>query len=79
MKLIADHRVDMETAKARALTVLSHKTPNPASHIAGFIWPDHSMKPQGAGAAASRILKSLERDGKARWVHRGNHWGWVRA
>jgi hypothetical protein len=68
----------MATAESRAFAVLSRVTPNPASHIAGFIWPDHQMKAQGAGAAASRILKVLERKGQACWVNRDGKWGWVR-
>jgi len=45
-----------------------------ASQVADVIWPDHSMKPQGAGAAASRILKRLERHYLMRhrwWASRG--------
>lgn len=78
MKLEQEHRVDMATAESRAFAALSRVTLNPASHIAGFIWPGHQMKAQGAGAAASRILKVLERKGHAGWVSRDGKWGWVR-
>jgi hypothetical protein len=54
-----------------------------ASFFAEAIWPGHPMKPQGAGAAASRILKLLEREGRAGWrcvydraSSRGRRWGW---
>jgi hypothetical protein len=76
VKLIAEHRVDMETAEARALAALKKRELVPASYIAGFIWPDHSMKAQGAGAAASRILTRLADKGKARWKSRDGRWGW---
>ncbi len=73
--------VPMEQCKSRAMTALS-KRPQPASAIAVSIWPDAQWKAaQGAGAAASRILKHLERDGKARWIVMGEGrfrtWGWV--
>lgn len=76
MKLLPEHRVDMETAQARAMSALKKRETVPASYVAGFIWPDHSMKAQGAGAAATRILKHLERQGKVRWFSNGSHWGW---
>lgn len=80
MKLEAQDRVDMATAESRALAALKKRELVPASYIAGFIWPDHSMKAQGAGAAASRILKRLSDQGKARWrSDRGTgRWGWER-
>lgn len=83
MKLKPHQRVDLETAKARALAYLTkHRFELvAASSIAGAIWPDSEMKAQGAGAAASRILKRLEADGRARWTVRGSgrnqHWGWT--
>lgn len=76
MKLKKEQRLDMETAKARAMSALCRTGVVPASHVAATIWPDHSMKAQGAGAAASRILKKLQDEGKARWFHNGTNWGW---
>lgn len=76
MKLRAAHRVRMDEAESRALAALKKGELLPASYIASFIWPDHSMKPQGAGAAASRILKRLSTQGKARWRSRDGRWGW---
>lgn len=48
-----------------------------ASQAAGAIWPGVQFHAQGAGAAASRILKQLERDGKVRWSSNGDDWGWI--
>jgi hypothetical protein len=47
-----------------------------ASQVAYAIWPDATFTAQGAGAAASRILKHLERDGLVRWDSDGEDWGW---
>lgn len=73
MKLKPAQRVTAETAESRALTFLSSR-PVYASEVADVIWPDHSMRAQGAGAAASRILKRLENRGLCRWHIRG----WIR-
>ena len=78
MKLKPHQRVPIATAEIRALQALL-KTPLPASYVAAWIWPDHKMKPQGAGAAASRVLKRLEAQGCARWVSDGVRWGWVKS
>lgn len=72
--------VPYAVAKKRALTALTN-TPRPAASIADVIWPDNTMHAQGAGGAASRILKRMEAEGLAKWTstsgpHR--HWGWVR-
>jgi hypothetical protein len=75
-------RVDYATAKLRALTVLDNDDPHPASRVAQAIWPDADFKAQGAGGAASRILKRMEREGLARWtclyLRSGKRWGWVK-
>lgn len=74
--------VPIAEAKARALAYLhSHAIgfsakPVPAAWVARAIWPNHKMKSQGAGAAASRVLKHLERDGLAKWSSNRNGWGW---
>ena len=69
MRLKPHQRVSAEVAEARALDVLSKNVGRPlyATEVAAVIWPDHQMKPQGAGAAASRILKRLERRKLAKW------------
>jgi hypothetical protein len=67
----------MPVAEERALRALS-RHPVPASSIATHIWPGHRMKAQGAGAAASRVLKRLERQGRARWTANNHCWGWIR-
>lgn len=82
MKLKPEHRVTYDVAKAAALTAMDTAIyPVPASWVAQFIWPYHQMKAQGAGAAASRILKRMEKEGLCRWATMGHGigrtWGWV--
>ena len=50
MKLLDEQRLPLETRKKRALNALDPRHPQPASAVAHYIWPDHEMKPQGAGA-----------------------------
>lgn len=75
--------VDYPTAKRRALSyLLSRFKQRPgqfsgASAIAGVIWPNHQMKAQGAGAAASRILRRMTKDGLVRWDSSATGWGYV--
>lgn len=80
-------RVPIEEAKRRALVYLgSHfhgrgHLSRP-SEVGGVIWLDtRRMSAQGLGLAAVRILKLLEKDGLARWVHRSEgkfeDWGWA--
>ena len=80
MKLKPAQRVDLPTARARALRYLAIQprlSLVPANCVAIEIWPDHQMTSQGAGAAASRILKGLEKDGLIRWDSNGQNWGYV--
>lgn len=74
--------VPLATAKARALQHL-YKYPDrltAASSVAHSIWPGVAFRAQGAGGAASRILKLLADDGLAGWTtdHHGDYvnWGW---
>lgn len=73
--------VPMATCKERALKgmreLLRRTSHIKASAVAIFIWPDTEFRSQGAGAAASRILKALEADGKVAWSSDGRNWGWV--
>lgn len=78
MKLREGQRIPIDVAENRALAALSVTELRFASDIAAAIWPGHEMKPQGAGAAASRILKRLERKGRARWTVRDRSWGWCK-
>lgn len=83
MKLKQSQRVRAETAEQRGLEALDPNNARPASMIANAIWPDHEMRAQGAGAAASRILKRLEKTGRARYttVYRNGRpttQGWIR-
>lgn len=69
--------VPLEECKRRAGEFGKRESwPQPASAFAEAIWPNHKMKPQGAGAAATRILKAMEKEGRAGWYSRGNQWGW---
>lgn len=47
-----------------------------ASQIGAAIWPQANFKAQGAGAAGSRILRKLIKDGLARWDSRDGDWGY---
>jgi hypothetical protein len=79
MKLKPEQRVDLATAKRRALAYLvkaDRRELIVANCIAIEIWPDHEMTSQGAGAAASRVMKVLEKDGLARWNGDHEHWGY---
>ena len=75
-------RVSLEECKRRALSYLQEareRDPNAlskASGVAGAIWPGVEFHAQGAGAAASRILKHLERDGLVQWDAHNGDWGW---
>jgi hypothetical protein len=75
-----DIPVPMHICKARALAYLkAHPGRQKASSVAGAIWPGVPFHAQGAGAAASRILKHLERDGLVKWSSDLVDWGWVTA
>jgi hypothetical protein len=48
--------------------------PHRASTLADVIWPDTKfINAQGAGAAASRILKKLG----CKWIGNRRNWGWI--
>jgi len=69
--------VPVEECKRRALDFgRGQNRLLPASSFAEAVWPGHRMKAQGAGAAASRILKLLAKEGKAGWSSDGSWWGW---
>ena len=74
----AKEAVPLEECKRRALEYLkAHRREfTKASSVAYVIWPDAEFHAQGAGAAASRILKHLERDGAAHWGGNDHDWGW---
>lgn len=72
-------RVNLEAARDRltAYRIASGSGPHKAAQLAGVIWPDAFWRSnQGAGAAASRILKRLG----YRWSVVGygmtKNWGW---
>lgn len=75
--------VPMETCKQRALLYLSRyrvrELIRPAA-VAQAIWPDAQFRAQGAGAAASRILRKLIAEELAVWSSSDNgvskDWGY---
>ena len=74
--------VPMQECQRRAHAALTTR-PTPASAIANAIWPQTEWRAaQGAGAAASRVLKAMSKVGLAHWTVRGEGagrtWGWVR-
>lgn len=74
-------RVPLNECKRRAVEFgKGQREPLPASSFAAAIWPGHKMTGQGAGAAASRALKNLEKEGRAGWRSIGDgpfkRWGW---
>lgn len=77
MKLKKHERVTLAVAKQRALEGLG-ENPIPPSFVASFIWPNHRMRGQGAGAAAIPILRKLQNEGKAVYVSREFARGWIR-
>lgn len=71
--------VPLAECERRALACLDRSVPRTAASVAYYIWPDAEWtKPQGAGAAASRILKRMIYDGKVRWTVHEKCWGYVR-
>lgn len=48
-----------------------------ASGVACKIWPGVRFTSQGAGAAASRILRNLQNDGLVKWVRDDSDWGYA--
>ena len=61
--------VPYEESKRRAIEYLrAHATTRPAHMIACAIWPEHKMKSQGAGGAASRILRLMAKENLVRWT-----------
>lgn len=89
-------RVPIEEAKRRALAYLgkhfgTRHLCRPCE-VGRAIWPDarNTMRPQGLGLAAVRILKLLEEDKLSRWECRSDgmrrtvggwtsssNWGWI--
>lgn len=79
MKLADTQRISYKDARWRALVHLYHLNLmelTSASHVAASIWPDNQMKAQGAGAAASRILKRMEKEGLVMWTVGKRNWGY---
>lgn len=68
--------VTLEEARDRLLVFRRQNDmgPHRAATLAEVIWPDGKwLSAQGAGAAATRILKKLG----CYWTSRRNNWGWI--
>ena len=68
--------VTLAEAKERLETYRSKFGPGPhkAAWLAQTIWPDaRFIRAQGAGAAATRVLKALG----CYWTSRKHNWGWM--
>lgn len=65
--------------RLKAYRTLAGPGPHKAAHLADVIWPDTKwVRSQGAGAAASRVLKRLGCKWKAQGDERsGWNWGWM--
>ena len=77
MKLRACEKISYEDAKQRILK----RGPGwdglyAANHWACVIWPGNDMTSQGAGGAASRILKRMQAEGLAEWDSTSMGSGW---
>jgi hypothetical protein len=71
-----------QLCKERAWRALSWHRPKMASSVAEAIWPKTPWKSaEGAGGAASRVLKQMEKEGLVRWGcdPARKMWGYLRA
>lgn len=69
-------KVTLEQAKERlaAYRVTHGSGPHRAATLAEVIWPEtHWRSGQGAGAAASRVLKRIG----CQWTSTKYNWGWM--
>ena len=80
MRLDDKDRISMDECRIRALRYLAKQVKDrfaSASDVGNAIWPNSEMRAQGLGGAASRVLKTLQRDGLAKWGVDGTWWGWL--
>lgn len=75
--------VPYEEAKRRVISYLrTRRETTPAAWIAEEIWPGNKMRSQGAGGAASRILRLMSKEGLVEWsititpMGKRLGWGW---
>lgn len=69
-------RVSLEEARRRleAYRQEHGDGPHGAAQLGYIIWPDAEfIRSQGAGAAATRVLKKLG----CHWYVKGDNWGWM--
>lgn len=74
-----EEAVPIEEAIRRALFYLSARPAlhlSKASEVAHAIWPDSTFRGQGAGGAASRVLRRADKAGFTEWTSNGHDWGW---
>ena len=67
---------NLETATERLLAYRRDNDmgPHRAAILASVIWPDGKwLSTQGAGAAATRVLKKLG----CHWIRTKHNWGWI--
>jgi hypothetical protein len=70
-KLKPSQRVSLEVAMQRALKYLDAQHPGQlakASGVGNAIWPNSNMTGQGLGAAASRVLKTMQEIDHVVWI-----------
>ena len=71
-----ENPVSLDQARARLADYRDHhgSGPHRAGVLAEVIWPDtRFINAQGAGAAASRVLKRIG----CFWDSRDGNWGWI--
>lgn len=78
MRLEKHMRISMDEAEGRALKYLKFDQPTTPAMVAGAIWPGHHMVAQGAGFAASKVLRRLQDQGFAGYRATRYSWGWVK-
>lgn len=69
-------KINLQTAKERleAYRLENGAGPHRAAILADVIWPTGKWRSQqGAGAAATRVLKTLG----CHWISTRDNWGWI--
>lgn len=80
MRIPEGKRVTLETARFRALAYLADQhqlTLSKASSVGAAIWEGCSLRAQGLGGSAARILRGLQKDGLVKWASNDHDWGWL--
>lgn len=72
--------VPLDECKLRCVSAMQQKPSGTifrASQLAYYIWPGTNFKAQGAGAAASRILRRLQTENIVKFVGDRENWGYA--